>query len=359
MRNIILVCGTQLGDTGFGLAGAKWFKQHGYIVSCLINSDYESVFQYCSFIDYPIFHKLPLRMFMENSPHAKDIAEGIVQRVRDHINLLDGTIELCCPLPIVWHWEKILDAKLPFPHRSSLPTGKRVCSHMHRGLCNVGIPPFLCFPEFGIPISDQRNSVFKVGVTNGSWEKARRMDMKLVNFIGRELTRNGFDDIYFFGLIGHDEVVPDAYYKKTGNDILEVLKMLSQMNLLITPDSGLLHAALYFRIPIIFIQSMSTAEHIFDKLYDDIYVVRSKNLTCLRNCFAQTDEACSKNKNDVFNRFNDIPDINWKSYINQMKPINHLQCKDEFSHTVQCINNIQVQEIIDITLDLKNKFEDL
>lgn len=335
MRHIAIIPKSGLGDTAVAMPAVKWYHEHGYRTIVFVNDKLTTAFNALNFIDKLIPVKVPFARDLESQNQLDELQDRLINTVLDTMKLCDGDVCFAAPTSFIWSGKVKQQIS---QHISLVPDAKtnEVGNLCYEALAIMGIEPFHCKPIFGFhrtlcPINKKG---YNIGICHGSYARSRRLSPLLMNRLCEQLNKLG--RVYLFGTTkdGEDKCSYPVYknfveHEKYQLPVAYTLTCMEKMDVFITPDSGLCHAAAFFDIPTIALISVAIPDVVFTGDKNNISLVAADDnlLTCKKDC-------------------------NYKIYEKQGEvyrlPFAHLACYNEQKYSVQCLDKIDVSNIVEL-----------
>lgn len=364
MKYLIYGSGIGFGDMLVGMTAMKRYNNLGYRVILPVERQWVPAISECPFIHKII--PLEIRTRFTGSDMwdgGEPIEEYMEHAINQYIRNLDGEIFCARPFQFLPLWNSLvnkLEVKEVPPVKVDHDT-IHCRPYTHQADSGL-VPQYPCAPEVWfkkIPII-KMPSGFKVGICFGSPDATRRFSPNKMREILQLLNHNDITPVIIGGVKDEEHgLVGDGdwtyFDKKLSLPINHCLSLMSDLDVFISPDSGLIHACYPMKAHIITFQSRIFAEYVWHKRKDmDIIRAHDNVLYCSKKCSAKRMEALMT-ESELYQRTRNLTTGQVREIRHQLELPKKLDCFERFS--TACLETINTYQIIDIVQKAKHKWK--
>ncbi len=369
-KHIICCTGGGLGDAICTTPGLKWYHKKGYHVTLVMHRSHIQALSQTNFID----HIIPVGIY----PPEEDSYSDILCQIEQYIQTLPGEVKICFARPDALDgYAKYVHDHVSCPVISPIDVPPdKIYSYSYTSTCHMGIEPreIDMNSEVGFERTSHRakKDEFNIGICIGSQDKTRRLSPEFINKLSLKLKSEFSPSLFLLGSFDNTNEfihIDNSLFtyispRPSTIPINYCLTYIEQMDLIITPDSGLMHAALALNIPTISFQSRELPERVIPEEYHtkNVHVLRVPNcsLQCKKECNARLDEilmpqidasrpVLSRQLADNSYSFNDHQ-TRW-GFRTKYK---RMKCLSQYDYGVECLNKIDIEEIVRIIHNMRH-----
>ncbi len=361
MKYLVFGTGIGFGDMLICMTAMKKYHELGYRIVLPVEEQWESAISECPFI-----HKiLPLTIRSRFSTKemwdgGENIEKYMANVINEYLHWQDGKSYCVRSFHFLPLWMSLVN-KLDVEYIPSVKTGyDALHCRSYTSQADTGLKPtYPCPPEVWfkrIPMCLPKG--FKIGISFGSPDSTRRFSPQKMQEILRSLDTLDSTTLIIGGVKDEEYCLIGkgnwhCIDRKMKMPINHCLSLIEQLDVFISPDSGLVHACYPMKAHIITFQSRIFAEYVWHSR-ENMDILRASNdrLYCTKRCSAKRMEALMT-KSELYDRTRGMRPERVKEIRSQLKLADPLDCFERFS--VACLEMINIQGIKSIVQKVKDK----